>query len=253
MGCALPEGATGAQHRAADRAARRLPGHRSRRDGQPLLLVRTADDRDRGAADHRGRRRRLRRGRRRVDLLRAERAEPAHAARAVARRAQARDLLADAARPPRRSRKRYGISRERQDEYGVRSQQRAAAAAAAGRFADEIVPMTVTMGVADKDTGALFTKEVTIAADEGIRADTTYEASRRSSPRCRAASIAAGNASQFSDGAAACVVMSDAAAAAKRACAARHLPRLRRRRLRARRDGHRPGVRRAQAARSARA
>src|SRR5262249_35078408 len=72
--------------------------------------------------------------------------------------------------------KRYGISRERQDEFGARSQQRAAVAAAAHKFDDEIVPMTVTMGVADKDSGRLLTKRVTIAADEGIRADTTYEA-----------------------------------------------------------------------------
>jgi acetyl-CoA C-acetyltransferase len=72
--------------------------------------------------------------------------------------------------------RRYGIARERQDEYGVQSQQRAAAAAAAGRFSDEIVPMTVTMGIADKETAHIGTKEVTIAADEGIRADTTYEA-----------------------------------------------------------------------------
>ena len=111
--------------------------------------------------------------------------------------------------------KRYGISRERQDEYGARSQQRAAAAAAAGRFADEIVPMTTTMGVADKDSGRLFTKEVTIAADEGIRADTTYEGVAKIKPALPGGVVAAGNASQFSDGAAACVVMSDAAAAAK--------------------------------------
>jgi acetyl-CoA C-acetyltransferase len=68
---------------------------------------------------------------------------------------------------------RYHIARERQDEYGVQSQQRAAAAAAAGKFDDEIVPMTVTMGVADKATSRIFTEEVTIAADEGIRRDTT--------------------------------------------------------------------------------
>jgi acetyl-CoA C-acetyltransferase len=84
--------------------------------------------------------------------------------------------------------KKYSISRERQDEYGARSQQRAAAAAAAGRFADEIVPMTTTMGVADKESGKLFTKEVTIAADEGIRADTTYEGVAKIKRRCRAAS-----------------------------------------------------------------
>jgi acetyl-CoA C-acetyltransferase len=71
--------------------------------------------------------------------------------------------------------KRYSIGRERQDAYGVQSQLRAAAAQAAGRFADEIVPMTVTMGVTDRETGALSTREVTVAADEGIRADTTLE------------------------------------------------------------------------------
>ncbi|HEY5861908.1 MAG TPA: acetyl-CoA C-acyltransferase [Casimicrobiaceae bacterium] len=109
--------------------------------------------------------------------------------------------------------KRYGISRERQDEYGVQSQQRAAAAVAAGRFNAEIVPMTVTMGVADKATSRIFTKEVTIAADEGIRADTTYDGVSKIKPALPGGTIAAGNASQFSDGAAACVVMSDAAAA----------------------------------------
>src|SRR5919197_2948886 len=72
--------------------------------------------------------------------------------------------------------KRYGISRERQDEYGARSQQRAAAAQAAGKFADEIVPFTTTMGVADKESGRLSTLEVTLSADEGIRPDTTAQA-----------------------------------------------------------------------------
>jgi acetyl-CoA C-acetyltransferase len=109
--------------------------------------------------------------------------------------------------------KRYGISRERQDEFGARSQQRAAAAAAAHRFDDEIAPITVTMGVADKDSGRLLTKRVTIAADEGIRADTTYEGVAKIKPALPGGVIAAGNASQFSDGAAACVLMSDRAAA----------------------------------------
>ena len=108
--------------------------------------------------------------------------------------------------------KRYGISRERQDEYGVQSQQRAAAAAAAGRFAAEIVPMTVAMGVADRETARISTKEVTIAADEGIRADTTCDGVAKIKPALPGGTVAAGNASQFSDGAAACVVMSDAAA-----------------------------------------
>ena len=109
--------------------------------------------------------------------------------------------------------RRYDISRERQDEYGVQSQQRAAAAAAAGRFDAEIVPMTVTMGIADKETSRICTKDVTIAADEGIRADTTYEGVAKIKPALPGGTVAAGNASQFSDGASACVVMSDAAAA----------------------------------------
>jgi acetyl-CoA C-acetyltransferase len=111
--------------------------------------------------------------------------------------------------------KRYGIPREKQDEYGARSQQRAAAAQAAGRFNEEIVPMTTVMGVADKDSGRLFSKEVTISADEGIRADTTYEAVSKIRPAMPGGVIAAGNASQFSDGASACVIM-DAKLAEKR-------------------------------------
>jgi acetyl-CoA C-acetyltransferase len=102
--------------------------------------------------------------------------------------------------------KRYGISREKQDEYGARSQQRAAAAQAAGRFKDEIVPFTTIMGAVDKES-RLVSKEVTLAADEGIRADTTYDAVARIKPALPGGVVAAGNASQFSDGASACVVM----------------------------------------------
>ncbi len=103
--------------------------------------------------------------------------------------------------------KRYSISKERQDEYGVQSQQRAAAAQEAGRFNEEIVPMTVLAGVADKASGRMFTKEVTIAADEGIRADTTLEGVSKIRTALQGGVITAGNASQFSDGASACVVM----------------------------------------------
>ena len=71
--------------------------------------------------------------------------------------------------------KRYAIARGRQDEYGVRSQLRAAAAQEAGRFAAEIAPITVTAGIADKDSGRLFTRQVTVERDEGIRPDTTLE------------------------------------------------------------------------------
>jgi acetyl-CoA C-acetyltransferase len=103
--------------------------------------------------------------------------------------------------------KRYNIPREKQDEYGVQSQQRAAAGLAAGKFNDEIVPITVTMGAADKSSGRLFTKEVTLGADEGIRADTTFDGVAKIKPALPGGVIAAGNASQFSDGASAAVVM----------------------------------------------
>jgi len=103
--------------------------------------------------------------------------------------------------------KRYQIPRERQDEYGVRSQLRAAAAQQAGRFARELVPITVTAGVADKEGGRLYTREVTVERDEGIRPDTTLEGVAKIKPAVPGGSIAAGNASQFSDGACACVVM----------------------------------------------
>ncbi|KVE90771.1 acetyl-CoA acetyltransferase [Burkholderia vietnamiensis] len=103
--------------------------------------------------------------------------------------------------------KRYGIAKERQDEYGVRSQLRAAAALEAGRFRDEIVPITVRAGIADKATGRLHTQEVTVSADEGIRPDTTLEGVSKIRSAVPGGVITAGNASQFSDGAAACVVM----------------------------------------------
>lgn len=103
--------------------------------------------------------------------------------------------------------KRYNISKEAQDEYGVRSQQRAAAGQATGKFKDEIAPMTTTMGVIDKNTGAISTREVTIASDEGIRPDTTLEGVSKIRSAMPGGVITAGNASQFSDGSSACVVM----------------------------------------------
>jgi acetyl-CoA C-acetyltransferase len=103
--------------------------------------------------------------------------------------------------------KRYGISRERQDHYGAESQQRAAAAAAAGKFDDEIVPITVLAGLADPASRQMMTKQVTLSSDEGIRADTTYEGVAKIRSAQPGGLISAGNASQFSDGASAVVVM----------------------------------------------
>ena len=79
----------------------------------------------------------------------------------------------------------------------------------AGKFDDEIVPMTRTMLLVDKETGATSTREVTVSADEGIRADTTYEGVAKIKPAIEGGVISAGNASQFSDGAGACVLVSD--------------------------------------------
>jgi acetyl-CoA C-acetyltransferase len=103
--------------------------------------------------------------------------------------------------------KRYNIAKDAQDEYGVRSQLRAAAAQAAGRFNDEIVPMTTVMGVVDKASGRITRKEVTISADEGIRPDTTLEAVSKIRSAMPGGVITAGNASQFSDGSSVCVLM----------------------------------------------
>jgi len=104
--------------------------------------------------------------------------------------------------------KRYKIGREAQDRYGVQSQIRAAAAAAAGKTKDEIVPLAVRMKVIDKNTNVESFKEVTADRDEGIRGDTTYEGISTIKPAVEGGVIAAGNASQFSDGASAAVVMS---------------------------------------------
>jgi acetyl-CoA C-acetyltransferase len=104
--------------------------------------------------------------------------------------------------------KRYNISRERMDAYGAESQQRACAAQAAGKFNDEIAPITVQAGVIDKVMG-MMTKQVTVSADEGLREGTTIESVSGIKPAMPGGVIAAGNASQFSDGAGACVVMSE--------------------------------------------
>jgi len=102
--------------------------------------------------------------------------------------------------------KRYKIDRERMDRYGAASQQKATAALEAGKFKDEIAPIIVTAGVADAVMG-LRTKEVTATNDEGIRPGTTYEAICGIKPAIPGGVIAAGNASQFSDGAGACVLV----------------------------------------------
>jgi acetyl-CoA C-acetyltransferase len=103
--------------------------------------------------------------------------------------------------------RRYGISKERQDRYGAESQQKACAAQAAGRFADEIAPITVTAGVADPKNG-IRTKQVTVSVDEGLREGTTYEGIKDIRTAIPGGVITAGNASQFSDGGGACVVVS---------------------------------------------
>ena len=104
--------------------------------------------------------------------------------------------------------KRYQIGRDAMDEYGAASQQKACAAQAAGKFDDEIAPIEVTMGVADKNLG-LITQKVTSSKDEGTREGTTFEGIHGLRPALPGGLISAGNASQFSDGAGACVVVSE--------------------------------------------
>ena len=135
--------------------------------------------------------------------------------------------------------RRYHVSREQQDEYALQSQQRTAAAQQAGKFDDEIVPYTATMKVQDKATGQISDKEVTLKLDEGNRPDTTLEGLQKLKPVFEGGVITAGNASQLSDGASACVVMSADLARERGLHPAGPLQRLRRSRLRTRRNGHR--------------
>ena len=102
---------------------------------------------------------------------------------------------------------RYDVSREAQDEYGLRSQQRMAAAQEAGKFADEIVPMSATMGVKDKETGEISHHEVTVDRDECNRPTTTIDGLNGLNPVREGGYVTAGNASQLSDGSAAVVLM----------------------------------------------
>ena len=103
--------------------------------------------------------------------------------------------------------KRYSISRDQQDEFGLQSQQRTAAGQAAGAFDDEIVPITATMGVMDKQTREVSFHENRLEKDEGNRPDTTLEGLQNLKPVFEGGNISAGNASQLSDGASAVVVM----------------------------------------------
>jgi acetyl-CoA C-acetyltransferase len=104
--------------------------------------------------------------------------------------------------------KRYKIGRDRMDEYGAGSQQKACAAQTAGLFSDEIAPITVTQGVIDKVMG-MTTKQVTVSVDEGLREGTTVEAISGLRSALPGGLVTAGNASQFSDGAGACVLMDE--------------------------------------------
>ena len=104
--------------------------------------------------------------------------------------------------------KRYGIPKERMDAFGAESQRKACAAQAAGRFAEEIAPITVTAGVADKVLG-LRTQQLTVSVDEGLREGTTVEAVASIRTAQPGGVVSAGNASQFSDGAGACVVVDE--------------------------------------------
>ena len=250
MGCANPEGATGMNiaRQAALRAGMPITVGGvtvNRFCSSGLQTIAMAAQRIvAGESDV------LRRRRRGEHLLRAAGDEQAHADRQLAQGAQARDSTGRCWRPPRSVAKRYDIPKERMDHYGAESQQKACAAQEAGKFKDEIVPCTVTAGVADATLG-LRTKEVTISADEGLRPGTTYDAvkgirsalARRRGHRRQCQPVQRRGGGLRGRQRHLC--------AAEGPEAAGPLPRLRGGRLRARRDGHRPGLRRAQGAASA--
>ena len=253
IGGSLQRGHDRHEHRPPGRDPRRASGHRARHDHQPLLQHRACmrspwrpssiiagGDIDR-------------RRRARVDHARPERArEHVHGRRPVAARAQARDLhVDDRDRRDRRRALRRRAART-QDAFALESQRRTAAAQEAGRFDDEIVPITTDKVVVDKATGE--TSLETVDAERRRVQPAGHDARGLAGlpPVLEGGTITAGNASQLSDGAAACVVMDARGGRAPRPRAARRLPRLRGRRLRARRDGHRTGVRGAEAARSRR-
>ena len=248
MGCAYPEGATGANiaRQIALRAG--LPVTVAGHDRQPLLLLGPADHRHGGAAHHRRRGRGVRRRRRGVHLLRAERDQHAHARRGLAQARTSPRSTGRCCRPPRRwpsataSRASAGrVRRRKPAARRGRARRRASSTTRSCRSPSRPAWPTRRSG--------LRTQAKSPSAPTKASAPTPpTKACRRSARRVPGGVIAAGNASQFSDGAGACVVMSEQLRRAQRPEAAGHLPRLRRRRLRARRDGHRPGVRGAQAA-----
>src|SRR5258708_38481045 len=110
---------------------------------------------------------------------------------------------------------RYNIGRDQQDEYSLECQRRVGAALQGGRFNDEIVPFTTKMAVFNKDTKEIGYQQVTLSKDEGPRPDTTAEGLAKIKPVFEGKTISAGNASQLSDGASACVIMSNKIAAQK--------------------------------------
>jgi acetyl-CoA acetyltransferase family protein len=103
--------------------------------------------------------------------------------------------------------KKYGITREAQDEYALQSQMRTAAGQEAGKFDDEIVPISVTRAIKDKVSGEISYSDVTLSKDEGNRPQSSLEGLANLSPVIEGGSVTAGNASQLSDGASACVLM----------------------------------------------
>ncbi len=252
MGCATPEGRNRRQHRAPDRAARRAAGHHVGRDREPLLLLGPADHRDGLAARDRRRR--------------PTSSSPAAWSRSPACRTRCQQAHGDTrpgssstsprstgtcCRRPRPSRSATPSAAKPRTATACRASTARRPRRLPGKTKDEIVPITTMMKVVDKATNVEESTKVT--ASDATRASAPTpptKACPQIKPVFEGGVIAAGNASQFSDGASAAVVMNDKLAAAPRPEAHRHLPRLRGRRLRAGRDGHRPGLRDPEAARA---
>jgi len=240
MGCANPEGATGAN------IARQI----ALRAGLPITTSGVTVNRfcSSGCRPSRWRpsasspaKATCSRGWCRTASLRAERGQQAHARRSVLVEHKP-EIYWNMLQTAEQVAKRYNIPRERMDQYGAQSQQRATAELEAGKFKDEIVSVTTTAGVADPVMG-LRTKEVTISNDEGIRPGTTFEAVSGIRPLCGWCDCCRQR--QPVQRRRRRLRADDESSPSKGLEAARPFPRFAGGGLRARRDGHRPGLRRA--------
>ena len=248
LGCATPEKATGSNIARLSAIRAGMPVTVSRRDGEPLLLVGPADDRDGGAAHHRGRGRLHRGGRARKHQPDAGRRTQPAGDRGVAARAQAGSLDADDRDRRHRGGALQGEPRGAGRVFAGKPAPHRVAASRPGASRTRSCRCRRRRRWSTRTPRRRSIEDVTLKSDEGNRPDTNLEGLAALKPVREGGYITAGNASQLSDGASRLRGDEREARREEGPEAARHVPRLRGRGLRAGRDGHRPGVRGAEAA-----